>query len=382
MTPRCSLLVLLTGRSNPQILHTYLGILPKLKIGDSWSDVYGYLAPHGLAVPGGRIGPVGVPGLLLAGGISFYGNQVGFASDSVVNYEVVLADGSLVNANKHEHPDLFWALKGGSSNFGLVTRFDIETIKSPMIWGGTYTVAGQYIDKFLEAAATFAANISDPKTHAVPAVVPGESNMASVILFYDSDHISYPEAFKPFTDIPAVSNTLAFKTLAQFAEETAVVVIPHIKYYTRPYILLILRKEANECYSDVFVAGTVTGSNYEELFHGISLINSTFFNELPKLYAQVPKANISTIQLDWQPIGDLWMKATAERGGNALGLDQSKIYLCYAEVVEWIGSEYDDAVQKWVQDTTKKINDATAKAGLFDPFNYMYVLCLFSWLLI
>ena len=57
MTPRCSLLVLLTGRSNPQILHTYLGILPKLKIGDSWSDVYGYLAPHGLAVPGGRIGP-------------------------------------------------------------------------------------------------------------------------------------------------------------------------------------------------------------------------------------------------------------------------------------------------------------------------------------
>ena len=116
----------------------------------SWSDVYSYLEPHGLAVPGGRIGPVGVPGLLLAGGVSFYGNQVGWACDSVVNYEIVLADGSLVEANKDHHPDLFWALKGGSSNFGIVTRFDVQTIRSPKIWGGTHTVAGQYIDQFLE----------------------------------------------------------------------------------------------------------------------------------------------------------------------------------------------------------------------------------------
>ena len=54
--------------------------------------------------------------------------------------------------------------------------------------------------------------------------------MASVILFYDSDTISYPDDFKPFTDIPAVSNTLAFKTVREFADETAAMVIPHIKY--------------------------------------------------------------------------------------------------------------------------------------------------------
>lgn len=116
----------------------------------SWSDVYKYLEPHGLAVPGGRIGPVGVPGLLLAGGVNFYGNEVGWAADSVVNYEIVLADGSLTNVNKKHLPDLFWALKGGSSNFGIVTRFDVETIKSPKIWGGTYTVEAKYLDQFLE----------------------------------------------------------------------------------------------------------------------------------------------------------------------------------------------------------------------------------------
>lgn len=123
--------------------------------------------------------------------------------------------------------------------------------------------------------------------------------------------------------------------------------------------------------SDVFVAGTVTGASYKELHQGISIINTTFFNQLPKLYKQIPTANLSTIQLDWQPIGADWIKASEANGGNALGLDSSKIYLCYAEVVEWIGSAYDDIVAKWVEETTYAINNATQKAGLYDPFNYM-----------
>ena len=90
-----------------------------------------------------------MPGLLLAGGVNFYGNQVGFGCDTVINYEVVLADGSVVEANKTSNSDLFWALKGGSSNFGIVTRFDLETVKSRKVWAGTHTVAAQYIDQFL-----------------------------------------------------------------------------------------------------------------------------------------------------------------------------------------------------------------------------------------
>lgn len=96
--------------------------------------------------------PGGVPGLLLAGGVHFYGNRIGWACDNVVNYEVVLADGSLVEANNTHHPDPFWALKGGSSNFGLVTRFDIKTVTSLKVWGGTHTVSAEYIDQFLEVS--------------------------------------------------------------------------------------------------------------------------------------------------------------------------------------------------------------------------------------
>ncbi|KAL4966108.1 FAD-binding oxidoreductase [Aspergillus stella-maris] len=318
-----------------------------------WQDVYSFLEPHGLAVAGGRLGPVGVPGLLLAGGVNFYGNQVGWGCDTVVNYEVVLADGSVVEVNKDSYPDLFWALKGGSSNFGLVTRFDMNTIQSPMVWAGSYTVSEEYIDDFLKAIATFASDISDPKTHIVPALAPspGSATLASAILFYDSADTAFPEVFKPFTDIPVYASTLGFKTLSSFASELGQMVIPDI--------------------NDVFVAGTVTGTTFDDLYRGISIINSTFFERLPTLYAQVPSENFKAIQLDWQPIGKLWMDASSAAGGNALGLDSSKIYLAYAEVVEWSGSEYDDIVMSWLEETTWAINNATQKEGLYDAFNYI-----------
>ncbi|KAJ5740198.1 hypothetical protein N7493_000070 [Penicillium malachiteum] len=319
--------------------------------GYRWNQVYTYLAQYDLTVPGGRLGPVGVPGLLLAGGVNFYGNQVGFACNSVINYEVVLADGSIVHANSTNNSDLFWALKGGSSNFGIVTRFDIETIASRQVWAGSYTVSAEYIDAFLAAIATYAANIFDDKTHIVPAIVPGTTTVASVILFYDSDNSTFPDILTPFTDIPAISSTLDFKTVEEFANELGEVVTPGI--------------------NDVFVAGTVKGTTYAELYEGISIINATFAEQLPKLYAQIPTANISIIELDWQPIGADWIKASEARGGNALGLDSSQVYLCYAEVVEWIGSEYDEIVAEWVEETTYLINNATEKAGLYDPFNYM-----------
>lgn len=71
-----------------------------------WGDVYGLLEPNDLAVQGGRLSPIGVPGLLLVGGISFYGNARGFACDDIVNYEIVLADGSVQDSNKQSNSDL------------------------------------------------------------------------------------------------------------------------------------------------------------------------------------------------------------------------------------------------------------------------------------
>ncbi|KAL8376544.1 hypothetical protein RB595_007577 [Gaeumannomyces hyphopodioides] len=91
---------------------------------------------HGVAVVGGRDGNVGIGGFLTGGGNSYYTGKYGFGCDNVVNAEVVLADGRIVNVNKDENADLFKALKGGWGNFGIVTRFDLFTFPSGPVWGG------------------------------------------------------------------------------------------------------------------------------------------------------------------------------------------------------------------------------------------------------
>ncbi|KAJ8495373.1 hypothetical protein ONZ45_g12898 [Pleurotus djamor] len=102
-----------------------------------WSAVYNFLVPHGLHTVGGRSSGVGVGGFLMGGGVSFLSPEYGFGSDNVINYEVVLSDGSIVNANEAEHTDLYWALKGGSTNYGIVTKFDMPTHRMDQMWGGS-----------------------------------------------------------------------------------------------------------------------------------------------------------------------------------------------------------------------------------------------------
>ncbi len=116
----------------------------------------------------------------------------------------------------------------------------------------------------------------------------------------------------------------------------------------------------------------MVAKTYPDLLKGISLINTTFFAELPSLRAQIPAANLSTLEIDWEPIGSLWLAASAARGGNALGLDPAKgTYVLYAQVVEWIGAQYDSAAYAWVVSTAGKIEQALKGAGLYDPFHYM-----------
>lgn len=122
--------------------------------GFTWGEIYSYLQPYDLTVGGGRLSPVGVPGLLLGGGINFYGNQYGFSADQVTKYEVVLSSGKIVYATKSENKDLFWALKGGSNNFGIVTKFDITTIPSKKVWAGILFVGQQYLPQFYAVSLT------------------------------------------------------------------------------------------------------------------------------------------------------------------------------------------------------------------------------------
>ena len=94
--------------------------------GATWADVDAVTTPLGLAVPGGVVSETGVAGLALSGGVSHQRRRDGMTVDNLVSAEVVLADGRRVRASAHEHADLFWALRGGGGNFGVVTAFELR----------------------------------------------------------------------------------------------------------------------------------------------------------------------------------------------------------------------------------------------------------------
>ena len=104
--------------------------------GCTWGDVDHATHAFGLATPSGFISTTGVGGLTLGGGIGYLSRTHGLTIDNLLGVDMVLADGSFVTANANEYADLFWAVRGGGGNFGVVTSFEFQLHPISTVYGG------------------------------------------------------------------------------------------------------------------------------------------------------------------------------------------------------------------------------------------------------
>ncbi|KAI1113036.1 hypothetical protein F5Y14DRAFT_419393 [Nemania sp. NC0429] len=199
-----------------------------LQPGGRWGDVYSALGEHSVGVAGGGQTTVGVAGFLLGGGMSFFNNAYGFGCDTVKNVQLVLANGSVIDANAHQNRDLWVSLKGGSGNFGLVTRFDLEAIPlasntthKALLWAGTMSWNISQIYRVLDTMVNFTDHVGQDEASSSHILTGYVSGVGYALLgaLENKDNVD-PVAFDAYKAIPErLSSTLRSDTLYNAALE-------------------------------------------------------------------------------------------------------------------------------------------------------------------
>jgi FAD/FMN-containing dehydrogenase len=189
--------------------------LARVEGGATWGEVDAATQSFGLAVTGGRVSTTGVGGLTLGSGSGWIERSFGLVCDNLVSVELVTADGRIVTASEADNPDLFWALRGGGGNFGVVTAFEFRLRPlGPVVFGGMLlfpasvgTELVRYYREFMlhapDEVCSGLAFITAPPEDFIPEPVRGQP-VIGVVCCYTGSVEEGAKAFRPLRELPDV----------------------------------------------------------------------------------------------------------------------------------------------------------------------------------
>jgi hypothetical protein len=177
-----------------------------------WGSFDAATQKHGLSAPGGRVTTTGIGGFATGGGYGWTSSKYGLTCDNLVSAEVVTANGDVLTASDEENEDLFWAIRGGGGNFGIVTRFDLRLSElGPMVLAGMALwpidrAAGvmrewrDYVEGAPDELSTAAVAITAPPEEFIPQHLQGKP-VLSIAAIYVGDHEQGGPMIQPLKDL-------------------------------------------------------------------------------------------------------------------------------------------------------------------------------------
>jgi FAD/FMN-containing dehydrogenase len=328
--------------------------------GNRWINVSEALDPLGLAVVGGRSATVGVSGLTLGGGISYFSGTKGWACDNVRNYEVVLASGEIVNASPRENKNLYWALRGGGgSNFGLVTRFDLASFDHGQLWASSRLYPGALNQTLIPLMHDLLVKglPSDPEAHTY-FVMTYAPTLGGYVVLNDQFHATHSDTTTP----PAV--------FAAFHDAALPTLSSNTRLANTSRLLRDIEQDGGErqSYWDTTVAATATADLLLDIV-------PLFEEHVTRLTTTAAALNTTvTPYLVYQAISSNIIEAMQVNGGNALGLKPEDGPVMIVQLSStWTSQALDRVVEAGSRELIDKVNALAASRGARSKNGYIYM---------